>query len=57
MPARLAVPPLTTVAQPIHAMVQAAVQQIIAIIRTGAPPVRILVPVQMVERASVATPR
>lgn len=57
MPARLAVPPLTTIAQPVNAMVQAAVQQIIAIIRTGARPSRIIVPVHVVERASVAAPR
>ncbi len=54
LPARYAAPPLTTIAQPVTAMVQAAVQQVLVMLRRATPAVRITVPVHMVERASVA---
>lgn len=53
--ARYTTPQLTTIAQPIAEMVRVAIQHILEMMRHGAPVVRMVVPVRLVERASVGT--
>ncbi len=53
MVARYTTPPLTTIAQPIEEMVRLAVQHILQMMRHGAPVVRMVVPVHLVDRAAV----
>jgi len=55
MVARYTTPPLTTIAQPIDEMVRLSVQHTLQMMRHGAPVVRMVVPVRLVERASVRT--
>ncbi len=54
--AQYAEPPLTTIAQPLEAMVRAALDNLLTLIAGGSPPLRTVFPVALVERASVTTP-
>jgi len=54
--AQYAEPPLTTIAQPLEAMVRAALDNLLTLIAGATPPLRSVFPVALVERASVATP-
>ncbi|MCX7002950.1 MAG: LacI family DNA-binding transcriptional regulator [bacterium] len=55
MVARHTTPQLTSVAQPIAEMVRLAIQHILEMMHHGAPVVRMVVPVRLVERDSVGT--
>jgi DNA-binding LacI/PurR family transcriptional regulator len=55
--ARYTTPPLTTIAQSIEEMVRLAIQYILQMMRQSAPVVRMIVPVRLIERESVATIR
>ncbi len=46
-------PPLTTIAQPLEKIVETAVTQLVALLQNPQPAMRILLPVTLVERASV----
>ena len=54
--AQYAEPPLTTIAQPLEAMVRAALDNLLTLIAGATPPLRTVFPVALVERASVAQP-
>jgi len=57
MVARHTTPQLTSIAQPIAEMARLAIQHILEMTRHGAPVVRMVVPVRLVERASVGAIR
>ncbi len=54
--AQYADPPLTTIAQPLEAMVRTALDNLLTLIAGGTPPLQTVFPVTLVERASVAKP-